>query len=361
MRQPFTVWKTDLGMCSIESGELSPGLNPIEICFYPAYGFGVDEWDFEVGVTKGINPIDSLEKIDFHYYGNYFQLQAIFKECISASTIRIYANHKSTSKKIIVWEGEILPNSFILVNHVTGLSKNWDVNECIKMKYPKANLKHFVLPTISLNIPNTSFIIATAGNEEEHVRSNTPLLLDNFHPNQQFHLTVLGYLIGYGGMGGNSGMSTVTDRLDIIYPTNGLQGGMALPEANIEVLTLGHGFISNGEDGEDASGFAINDPSKRINQIGHPGRGGWPNGLNGKCTKVQHRIKLVKRNVSASVSESVDLKLTFNPAEFIGHTVTNDLKNTSSIYPPQKVYSPNENVKKLKAIVYQDGSFVGVY
>lgn len=361
MRRPFTVWKTDLGMRYIESGELSPGLNPIEICFYPAYGFGMDEWDFEVGVIKGNNPIESFEKIDFHYYGDYFQLQVVFKENQFVSTIRIYANHKLTNKKIIAWEGEILPNSLHLTNQAIGLSRNWDVFKCIKKLYPKANLKHFTLPTINLTIPNTSFIIAKAGNEEEHVKSNTPLLLNNFHPDQTFHLTVLGFLIGYGGMGGNSGMSTITDQLDIIYPTNGLQGGLALPDVKIEVSTLDHGFISNGEAGEDASGFAINDPNKRINQIGHPGKGGWPNGLNGKCTKVQHRIKLVKKNVPATVVENKDLNIIFNPAEFKGHALSNVLKNTDSIHPPKKAFKPNENVKKLKTIIYQDGSFIGVY
>lgn len=320
------LWATDLGLVGIGSGELSPELDPINLRFYPSYGFGDNEWEFEVGVKLGENPIYSFSRKSFSYDGNYFNLLIQFKELFKTSNICIMATHYATGNKEVIWEGDILPNQFLIESKIVGLTlQAWDVCEGIKNIHPKINPKHFAIPTINVKVKNTSILVAHAGSLKEHDEKNVPITLLGFHPKQIFDLDVYGHVLGYGGCGGNAGISTVTNEIDIIYPTDGLDGGNLVyveydtQQLNIHVHCQAS-FIP-GYGGGGATAFFINCPERRINQIGHAGRGGYPNGLNGKITDVQYRLKLLSVNVNPNINIVGKCDYTFTPANIVGHSL----------------------------------------
>lgn len=301
-----TLWLTDLGLTQVGSGELSPGLDPIELRFYPSYGLALDEWDFEVGVTSGKNPLVSLTKDAFNEEDNYFSLKLLFKETDDKSRIQIYATHKRTDFRKIIWEGDILPNKFYITNSSVGLSLNWEVISGIKAKYPNANLGHFKLPMITARIHGTAIIVASANSVMEHHEENAPIIVKGFHPHQDFNIFIDGHVFGYGGKGGNAGMSTpMNGEVEIIYPTDGLDGGNPIfvehASQVVNIIVTKYGHYQPGHGGRGASSFMINDPTRRFNQLGNAGVGGYPNGLNGEYTDTHYRTKAVKNSKHASI------------------------------------------------------------
>lgn len=300
------LWMTDLGLVKISSGELSPGLDPIELRFYPRYGWGINEWDFEAGVLNGEYPLEYIIKEEFVNEGNFFRLKIKFKKLVDKSKICILANHVPTNFKQNIWEGDILPNHFDLKTKHLGLTnKNLNVSDLIKDIYPNINFLHFPIHEIKVVISNFTIIASEAKSVEEHNAENCPILFKGFHPKQVFSLDVYGHLFGYGGMGGDAGISTVTDEVDIIYPTNAKNGGnVVFVEYKTQSLNIyvHHGATYlPGQGGKGASAFLINCPEKRINQIGQPGLGGYPNGLNGKFTDIHYKLKLIKENVKSDI------------------------------------------------------------
>lgn len=301
-----TLWLTDLGLTQVSSGELSPGLDPIELRFYPSYGLALDEWEFEIGVTSGKSPVKTLTKDAFNEEDSYFSLKLLFKETDDRSRIQIYATHTRTNFKKTIWEGEILPNKFYIENNSVGLSRNWDVFNSIKVKYPNVNLGHFKLPTITARIHGTAIIAASANSVMEHHEENAPIIVKGFHPHQDIDIFIDGHVFGYGGKGGDAGMSTVVDgEVDIIYPTDALDGGNPIfvehPSQVVNIIVTKYGHYQPGHGGKGASSFMINDPSHRFNQLGNAGTGGYPNGLNGEHNEVHYRTKVVKGSKHASI------------------------------------------------------------
>ena len=71
-----TLWLTDLGLIKVGSGELSPGLDPIELRFNPTYGHHLDEWEFEVGTLKGKHSVKLLDK-NFNEEEKFFSFKTI--------------------------------------------------------------------------------------------------------------------------------------------------------------------------------------------------------------------------------------------------------------------------------------------
>lgn len=299
------LWMTDLGLTKISSGELSPGLDPTELRFRPSYGWGLDEWSFEVGIISGTNPVESFTKEDFIYEGNYFKLKMQFKEFTDPSCICILAIHTRTGFKQTIWDGIVVPNKFNIKQDVVGLTYNWSVIDGIKKMYPNVNLRHFKLPTINVSIPGTAILTAIARTVEEHQPENSPIIVKGFHPYQKIDFEIAGHVIGYGGMGGDAGMSTVTDEVTIIYPTDGLDGGNPIfvehetQDVNIHVTR--HGHYQPGHGGKGASSFLINCPERRYNQLGNAGLGGYPTGRNGKYTDIHYKTKVVTDSKHADI------------------------------------------------------------
>lgn len=369
-----TRWLTNLGSCEIMSGELSPDILPFELRFYPQYGFDIDEWDFEYGIIKGNNPLEYLTKEDFIHVDNYFKLKIKFNLSSDSSTIRLFATHKRTKQKVVFWDGVILPNLITIQSKVTGLQEgNWNVFNGIKQLYPNINLKHFCLPVITINVESNSILVAKAGNIEEHVETNAPIVLKEFHPYQNFNLIIDGFVFGYGGMGGDAGISTITDEVDIIYPSDGLDGGnpiyveYATQQVNVKI---NDGCFLAGKGGKGGSAFLINNPLNRRHQIGHPGLGGYPNGLNGRCSDVQYRLKLVKENTRPHVEVVNSVHYKFRSGRFIGHYLPNDISLNSCIKQgkdgcqgtryPQGVVSIKEvnETKDVRSIFLIDGKYI---
>lgn len=299
------LWQTDLGLNKITSGELSPGVLPFELRFYPNYGFGLEEWFFEIGVTEGENPIKEFTKVHYDNDENFFIFYISFKELMDPSYINIIAKHVSTGKTSTIWEGEILPNKFSLNFDVVGLSSNWNVIDGIKKLYPNINTGHFAVPTINVKVGSDSIIVSKATSIEDHTLENAPLIFKGFHKNQTFDLLIDGHVIGYGGKGGDAGMSTVTDKVDILYPTDGLNGGnpifIEFPTQQVNVTVSRYGHYQVGKGGKGASSFMVNSLNRRYNQLGNAGLGGYPNGLNGNYTDVHYRTKMVTRSNHAEI------------------------------------------------------------
>lgn len=330
------LWMTDLGLVNMGSGELSPGLDDIKLRFYPRFGFGVDEWNFEVGILEGLNPVFYLYKDSFSYEGNYFNLDIKFLELHQSSRICIYGTFKPTGQREIIWEGEILPNKFLIESKTIGLStQSWNIIDEIKNTYPNYNPKHCASPVIEIKVNSFSIIATHAGSIEEHNEKNTPLTFIGFHPEQEFDLKVYGHLLGYGGMGGDAGISTVTEDIDIIYPTDALAGGnLVYVEFETQKLQVyvdhGASYIP-GYGGKGATAFLINCPERRINQIGHPGVGGYPNGLNGKMTDIGYRLKLVKETLNPTIKVFDKCNYSFNPPKIVGHQLMQNMPSNTSI------------------------------
>lgn len=294
-----TLWLTDLGLVEIGSGELSPGLVPIEIRYYPQYGHGIDEWEFTVNVDM----VKSLEKVEFNDDERYFTLRCTFDEFVKGTYLTIHTTHVRTGLRKSIWDGLIIPNKLQIVNDNKGLSTNWDIISDLTEMYPNLNLCHYVLPTIDVVIKSNVIIASKALSVFEHVEDNAPIIIRGFHPDQVFNVLVEGHVFGYGGMGGCAGMSTVTNEVDVLYPTDGLNGGNPIfvehdtQQVSIVVSQYGHYHV--GEGGKGASSFVINDSKRRINQLGVAGVGGYPTGRNGEHTDVHYRIKAVKSSVHA--------------------------------------------------------------
>lgn len=330
------LWMTDLGLVKIDSGELSPGLDPIELRFYPKYGWGAHEWDFEIGAISGDYPVKYIGRKKFVADGNYFTFNLCFKELNYKSKICILATHVTTNFKQNIWEGEILPNNFTIESKIMGLTnQNWDIFETLKMEYPNLNPKHFAIPKINVIVNKHTIIASQANSVEEHSKTNVPVLFKNFHQKQEFKLEIFGHLYGYGGMGGNAGISTVTDEVDIIYPTKALNGGnVVYVEHNTQSLKIYVHYGATyfpGIGGKGASSFLINCPEKRVNQIGQPGLGGYPNGLNGKFTDIHYKLKLIKENTRNSIEISGKNNYIFKPGKIIAHDLPSFIPANKSI------------------------------
>lgn len=359
MKKSLTLWSTNRGVREIKSGEIAPSLNLIELRYYPKYGFGVNEWSFSTGVLLGENPIKFLDVNDFVYKGNYFILNLKFKRITKASTIRITATHRGTGKSDVVWEGEIIPNSLELTCNLTGLSNTWDVNKQLKDKYPDVDFEHFTVPSINLVVPNSSMLIA---NPPAGTEVSTPILIEGFTKSQRFDVLVEGFVIGYGGNGGDAGMSTFTeDGLDVVYPTLPTHGGQICNRMHGLKIELGeHGFISCGEHGKSATHFQVNAPKQRTKQLGLPGTGGWPTGLNGKQNDVQLRFNHAREYSHAQPIMNDDLTIVFKEAVVdIKHAVV-DLNKENCITPPDFDDSYKGELNILSAIILKDGVYIGI-
>lgn len=371
-----TLWLTDLGLTQIGSGEISPGLDPIELRFNPAYGHHLDEWEFEVGTLKGKHSVQLLDK-SFNEEEKFFSFKLQFTEMQSPTTLQVLARHVRTDLVKVLWEGDILPNTLHLTNKFVGLSdRNWSVIEEFKKVYHNADLRHFKIPRIEVLIPSDTIIAASAKSELEHTEENAPLVFKGFHPHQDFHVEVNGFVFGYGGKGGDAGYSTITERdVDVIYPTDGLDGGNTVyvehPTQVVHVEVSRYGCFLPGMGGKGATGFSINSPSKRLNQVGHPGVGGYPNGLNGSLTPVHYKLDLVKTNNPPKINSFGNkyLNYVFKEAEYVGHDLPVFVSNNSCIkatengkqglVAPKGVVSLNN--KRTKPFVHQLIHAYGAY
>lgn len=320
------LWETDLGLTTIGSGELSPGQSGYELRFKPPYGFGHDEWCFETGVLKGTNNVEMIRTLDFDKETKTFVLGIWFKESSEPTTIQIFARHYKTNVKYVIWEGEILPSVLTITNQSLGLTNNWNVLDTLKNKYPNINPVHSKVSCIEVKVEGTSVIVAKAGSIQEHIPENAPLILKGFHPEQEFKVLIEGYVIGYGGSGGDAGISTVTDDgVTISEPQDGLDGGNPIyVEYDTQMVTIDvarTGCFLAGAGGKGASPIVINDPDRRINQLGHPGVGGYPNGLTGSVSEIHYRLDLVKTNEHTRIVEfgKGGVNYAFEEAMYRGH------------------------------------------
>ncbi len=335
-----TLWLTDLGLQKVDSGVIAPGLDPIELRFYPNYGLALEEWEFHIGVLKGNGKV-VINEVAFNEEDRFFKVMLQFGELEDLLNIRLFANHARTNFSATVWEGDVLPNIIYLTNRLQGYTGiNWDLITDYKKRYPSADLRHFKLPKISVIVPKNSILIASAKSELEHTPENAPIIFKGFHPFQEFHLEVNGFVIGYGGKGGDAGISTILEReVDIKYPTDGMDGGNTVyiehKTQKVYVDVSRYGCFLAGQGGKGASSFLINSPEKRIHQIGHPGIGGYPNGLNGQLTDIHYKLGLVKENTSPNVSSFgiKHLSYGFNPGVYVGHDLPVTLNKNSCIQP----------------------------
>ena len=368
------LWNTDLGLTKVGSGELSPGLHPIELRFYPVYGHGLDEWSFEVGVLKGNGSV-KVTKESFSDEDKFFKLMLSFKESMEVLNIQIFATHERTNFTTVVWEGEILPNRLHVKSKVVGLStRNFDVLEELKKVYPNLDPRHFKLPTIDVLIPQNAIQVAVATSDFDHTDENAPIVFKGFHKDQTFQLEVNGFVIGYGGRGGNAGMSTVTDEVDILYPTDALDGGNTVyvehETQKVLVTVARHGCFVPGQGGKGASSFAVNCPEKRIRQIGHPGVGGYPNGLNGSVTDIHYKLNLVKESSPPKISTfgHGTLHYSFDEGVYVGHELlptngssikaTKDGKQGLAVPKGVKLLANNRTQPLVKQLVHAFGTYV---
>lgn len=357
MKKSLTLWNTNRGMRELKSGELCPSLNLINLRYYPKFGFGVNEWSFDVGVLVGVNPVKTLKVDDFVYDGNYFNLNIKFKSFTYPSTIRITATHVPTGKVDIVWQGEVVSNSITLTCNQVGLSSTWDVNAHLKELYPDVCFEHFTIPTIELIVPNSTMLIANPVSNPDEV--SVPILIQGFTRIQRFNVLVEGFVIGHGGNGGDAGISTVTDTLEIIEPTAPTHGGQICNRPHGVNFELGeYGFVSCGENGKSASAFAVNNVKQRTTQIGRPGAGGWPNGINGRLTEVQYRFKHARAFSDPKPIMAEDLSITFIPAVIDIKQTPFESNKFNCIQPPPFDDSYASELKIISAIEHKDGVYV---